>query len=168
VFFYLKQNLFIEGNLVKGKRRDIMKKILFLLLVIATVLGACSLDTQKGTVVINFCDMDGADNIESAGNKYLECPEISLTSDAIDMTLVTVSSTIQSVDNVEFTLPDDSICSTSGTLTKVNNAYAITLQNCGLSSYAGQNTQLNFKVAVTLADSSTKTITGQAEDYVEN
>ncbi len=145
-------------------RRDSMKQIIFIMVLAVLFLAGCSLTTQDGVVVVNFCDLI---------SDYADCSAIELTEAEIEMTLNVESGVI--VDSVVFELPnpDDNgntvYCSTSGALTPDDDTYIIEVP-CDLSEYAGQNTQLNFVVTVSVTDSSgtsTVTLEGQAEDYVE-
>lgn len=137
-----------------------MKKVLFVIIA-AVLLGACSIDTQQGTVVVNFCDMD---------SEYIDCPEIELSQSVIKMKLAVKQDV--AVDSIVFELPNPDAegnpvyCSTdANSLTSNQQLYSVNLP-CDLSSYDGQNTQLNFVVTMTTADG-TVAADGQAEDYVE-
>ncbi len=138
-----------------------MKKMLFMITIIAVLLGACSLDVQQGTVVVNFCDMDSL---------YVDCPEIELSQSTIRVILDVQQGVV--VDSVVFELPNPDAennivyCSTDvNSLTAGQGVYRVNLP-CDLSEYKYQNTQLNFVVTMTTADG-TGTADGQAEDYVE-
>lgn len=139
------------------------QKIIFLFLCALSILtiSACTATLPQGNIVFNFCDIET--------NKYISCPNIALSASEIDMTIVSNSSAVVSVDSVVFELPEEgTYCSTdSTTLTSDDSkTYTIALP-CDLSEYTEQNTQLAYTATVTLADGSTVEITGKAEDWVE-
>lgn len=143
-----------------------MKKLLLLLFSVIIVCAACSLETQQGTVVINFCDEN---------SQYIDCPEFELSQSVLKM--VIQPSQGVTVDSVVFELPNtDSLgnpvyCSTDANSIALQNGMYIITVSCDLSEYADQNTQLNFEAGITVQnpDQSTSTVTvdGNAEDYVE-
>ncbi|MBI5073083.1 hypothetical protein HZA99_04655 [Candidatus Woesearchaeota archaeon] len=138
-------------------------KIISLTIILLSVLAlsACTASLPQGDIVFNFCDIDT--------NDYISCPTIALSASEIDMTLVSNSSDVVSIDSVAYELPDAGVyCSTDSTTLTTDDAetYSIALP-CDLSAYSEQNTQLSYTATVTLNDGSTISITGKAEDWVE-
>ena len=136
---------------------------IFLILSMLSVffLTACTATLPQGDIVFNFCDIDT--------NDYISCPTIALSTDEIDMALVSNSSDVASIDSVIYELPDEGVyrSTDSTTLTTDDDeTYSVALP-CDLSLYTEQNTQLSYTVGVTLTDGSTVEITGEAEDWVE-
>ncbi len=133
----------------------ILGSILFILL------AACTAETQQGNIVFNFCDID---------TTYIDCPQVSFTTDKINMRLDVLSSDVLSVDSILYELPDEGVYCTadsiSGLMQEDDNTYLVETA-CDLSSYEGQNTQLTITVTLTLTDGTTITETGSVEDWVE-
>ena len=137
--------------------------LIIVAMVALCILSACSLVTEQGTVVINFCDMT---------SPYIDCTSAEFTATDLSMRLETMQGV--AVDSVVFELPNtDSqgnpmYC--TGTITSLGGSVYGVDSVCNLSAYTEQNTQLKFVVTLSVTTPSgttTATAEGQGEDYIE-
>jgi hypothetical protein len=171
---------------------DIMKKIILIAITLVTLmlLTGCAdffsaqfeatenlasgEEPEQGEVLaagdFNYCILEDQD---------IACDVVELTTTTVYMELEVADSDIATLDSIVFELPDPAYHCTASTenglmwsddaeMYYVQFATADAEEGCDyLSNYVGQDTVLAFQLSLTRDDGSSETLSGSAEDLVE-